>query len=131
MSIEEKLDWILDKLRTGEYYKKEEQQIIKELYPVVMPIDFKLRLEYETEWVHLINKLSEDGLITDETADFKPFVLTLKGKMFIGYVRSKRREMVKHFLRICQILILLLGSIAAIAYAYFEIWKYYCGYVRP
>jgi hypothetical protein len=129
MTIEEKLDWILDKLRTGEYYKKEEQYIMKELYPVITPIDFKLRLEYDTEWTQLINKLYEDGLIDENTADFKPFVLTLKGKMFRGYVRQKQNENLKYYLRIAHLVILLLATVAAGYYGLFEIWKYYFGYV--
>ena len=117
MTIEEKLDWIFEKIKSEGYIDiKNEHKFINELYERKYPItDWKKNMEYETEWEQLLSKLFEDELIANESVDFTPYVLTLKGKVFEGYVKEKRWKNVKRWTNVLNIIVATIAVLVGIA----------------
>jgi len=96
MTIEEKLDWVLDKVGQGGFYPYREKgshmeiiKVINELYGLdgnTHP-DFHKCLH---EWEQLEKILFDDDKLVESDL-YKYWVLTVKGKMFEGYVNRKNR----------------------------------------
>jgi len=103
MSIEEKLDWILKKVKDGKFSlgtidpnnknKVGFQSLMEELYPDAKnPSDeYNLCLH---EWEQLLTKLIEEDKMIEESAvsiGGDKYVPTLKGKIFHGYQKEKEK----------------------------------------
>src|ERR1039457_6401490 len=98
MTVEEKLDWILKKVKDGNFYPYEQSnkpnkfyQLIHELYGVTMSKDRQEFSRCEHEWFQLVNVLFENDKLIEENT-YKYWVLTVKGQMFEGYVNRKIKE---------------------------------------
>lgn len=98
MTIEQKLDWLLDKARKGELDLGKtnnekgfvnDQYFMQELYGFHPP-GTKEAIASDTEWEQLKDKLFEDELLEEDYMG--NYVLSLKGKIFEGYVKAKIRS---------------------------------------
>ena len=126
MTIEEKLDWILDKVRQGGFYPYREKgshmeiiKVINELYGLngnTHP-DFHKCIH---EWEQLEKILFDDDKLVESDL-YKYWVLTVKGKMFEGYVRRKKRQSVSITLQSVQTWAIAVGTSLAGLYALFQL----------
>lgn len=127
-SVEWKLDWLLRKTKNGEYRitkkldEKEysEDLFRKQLYYYKKPFDE----DYEKgihEFEQLCDKLFQDGLV-EEHYHWLRYDLTLNGKAFIGYRKTKRRETIKYYVNASQIALAIAVSILVIVHTSVQIW---------
>jgi hypothetical protein len=101
MSIEWKLDWLLKKIGNGEYdlAKKDEDTgreiegaFLKKLYKYPVPVNHIL-YDARHEYDQLVDKIVlEDKLAEEHDAYFGKYTLTIKGKLFKGYVKERRMK---------------------------------------
>jgi len=100
-SIEWKMDWLLKKIENGEYdlAKKDKETgreiegaFLKKLYKYPVPINHVL-YDARHEYDQLMDKIIfEDKLAEEHQAYFGKYTLTIKGKLFKGYVKSRRMK---------------------------------------
>ncbi len=117
-SIEWKLDWLLNKIENGEYdlAKKDDETgreiegaFLKKLYKYPVPINY-IMYDARHEYDQLMDKIVlQDELAEEHDAYFGKYTLTIKGKIFSGYVNERRKERINKYVSIAT------GTFALIA----------------
>ena len=128
-SIEWKLDWLINKTRKGQYktYKEQNEKrypkdlFFDQLYYYKEPFDEQYNLAIH-EFEQLIVKLFQDEIL-EEHIQWSSYALTIKGKAFIGYRKTKTRETVKSYINFAQIALAIFLSVFVLVHTSIEIWE--------
>jgi hypothetical protein len=129
-SIEWKMDWLLDKIENGEYVlgKKDDETgletegaFLKKLYKYPVPTNYKL-YDARHEYNQLMDKIvHQDELAELHSAYFGKYTLTIKGRIFRGYVNEKNKECIHKYVSIATGTFALIATFVAIIVGLSEI----------